>query len=164
MTTSSTYMKALSLIFGCRICSRPRLSASLRRAFNPSMTRTNNRGDRGSPCRSPLAWQILVPGHPFRITFVLAVDMREIQSSHRQENPRCWSRLSKNCQLTVSKAFTMSTFRRAFPMSTCKVLFRFTCYFVALTIISLVPFVINKSKLDLCSKDSFTSLVAYMLN
>jgi len=52
------------------------------------------------------------------MTLVLAQDkMRDIQSSHLLEKPRCCSRLSKKLQLTVSKAFAISTLRRADYMS-----------------------------------------------
>ena len=55
MTTSSAYRKILSQIFGCSLPSSCCSSARCSKAFRTSMTSTNNRGDRGSPCRSPLA-------------------------------------------------------------------------------------------------------------
>ena len=48
-TISSAYMKALSVILGCKTRRSPLLSANLSRAFSPSMTITNNSGDNGSP-------------------------------------------------------------------------------------------------------------------
>jgi hypothetical protein len=42
------------------------------RVFRTFITNKNNIGDKGSPCRSPRAWQILSLGVPFSKTFVLA--------------------------------------------------------------------------------------------
>ena len=83
------------------------------RPLSTSMTRTNSIGDRGSPCRRPRAWQILLPGLPFRRIFVLAVDSKaDSQSRHRRLNPMNSSSSRRNAQETVSKAFAMPTFRR----------------------------------------------------
>ena len=83
------------------------------RPLSTSMTRTNSIGDRGSPCRSPRAWQILLPGLLSRRIFVLAVDSKaDNQSRHWRLNPMNSSSSRRNAQETVSKAFAMSTFRR----------------------------------------------------
>jgi hypothetical protein len=53
-----------------------------------SMVRTNDIGERdGSPWRSPRAWQILLPGYPFRRIFVLAVD--RIMDIQFRPKPMC---------------------------------------------------------------------------
>jgi hypothetical protein len=49
-----------------------------------SIARMNNIGDKGSPCRKPLAWQMRSLGLPLRRTLVLADPRRiDIRSLHR---------------------------------------------------------------------------------
>ena len=75
------------------------------------MTSTNSIGERGSPCLSPLAWQMRLPGSPFKRIFVLAVDrIAAIQSLHLAPKPKCCRTSSKKGQDTESKAFAMSIF------------------------------------------------------
>jgi len=82
--------------------------------FRVSMTRTKRSGDNGSSCRRPQAWEILLPGVPLRITLVLEVDsIKETQLTQRLEKLSSVSILSRNLQLTVSKALVISNFRRA---------------------------------------------------
>lgn len=74
---------------------------------------TNSIGDKGSPWRSPRAWQIRLPGLPFNRMRVLAVDRRiEIQFLHLELNPKCYNNSNKNGQETESNALAISIFRR----------------------------------------------------
>jgi len=87
-------------------------SAHPMRPSSTSIARTNNIGDKGSPCRKPLAWQMRLPGLPLR-TLVLADPRRiDIQFLHRRLKPsRCRTSKRKG-QQTESKAFAISILRR----------------------------------------------------
>jgi hypothetical protein len=73
------------------------------------MARRNNIGDRGSPCRTPCLWRILLPDTPFTQNVEDAVaHSAEIQSLQCLLNPRKAMTSSRYLQLTVSKALEMS--------------------------------------------------------
>lgn len=77
------------------------------------MTITKNIGEMGSPCLSPLACVILLPGLPLSKTLVLTVDSKmEIQFVHRRGKPMCSKTSSRKGQAMESNAFAMSTFSK----------------------------------------------------
>ncbi|KAK8459613.1 hypothetical protein SEVIR_2G172401v4 [Setaria viridis] len=76
------------------------------------MAMINNIGESGSPCRSPLALCMSLPGSPFRRTRVVAEQSRdEIQSRHLVPNPIAARTCNMNGQLTVSNALEMSSLK-----------------------------------------------------
>ena len=80
--------------------------------WSKSAARTNRRGERGSPCLTPLLHLKFFHGIPFRRTAELAVLRRFcIQLTHFSENPLCF-RISRIAWCsTLSKAFSKSSFR-----------------------------------------------------
>ena len=70
----------------------------------------NKYGDKGSPCRSPLELGKNPAGSPFTNTENLTVDMQlHIHSLHLVPKPIFSITLIKNCQLTLSYAFSISS-------------------------------------------------------
>jgi hypothetical protein len=70
-TTSSVYIEIWwSLTLPDKCCNKPDSSALLKIRAKMFITNINSIGKRGSPCRSPLLWIILLPGYPLRRTWV----------------------------------------------------------------------------------------------
>ena len=112
--TSSAYRNNLSLTNGSSLWKRFWESASLTRALRASIANTNNKGDNGSPCRSPRAWQMRRPGKPLQIILMLEEErIMEIQFTHLLEKPM-WDNSSKRKgQLSESNALEISIFSKA---------------------------------------------------
>ena len=98
----------------------PLASAVLISILSASIASTNRSGEKGSPCRRPLAWQIRRPGEPLRMIFVLAVErISEIQFSHLLENTICLSTSSRNVQSRQSKDLEISILYKALGIFLC---------------------------------------------
>lgn len=93
--------------------STPSWTAFLSNFCKISMSSINNIGDNGSPCLSPLALCIGLPGQPFSRTLVVAVDTSaEIQSLHFGPKPSVCNTCRRKGQDTVSNALEMSSLSR----------------------------------------------------
>ena len=80
--------------------------------LNTSATRTNSRGESGSPCRRPRADLIRPHVAPLiEIDEKIELRMHWIQMHHFVGKPLCSISSRMNCQLTVSKAFEKSSLR-----------------------------------------------------
>ena len=114
MPASSAYRETMNLTGRALIGrSNPSSAANRKRWCSGSMAKMNNIGEMGSPCRNPLACRMPGPGLPLsRILEDVEDSKRQIQRRHLGPKPR-WSRSSsKYGQLTVSKAFAMSSLRK----------------------------------------------------
>ena len=114
MTTSSAYSDTLERTTEHRRGAKMDCDSAHRMSPpSTSIARTNNIGDKGSPCRKPLAWQMRLPSLPLRRTLVLADPRRiDIYFLHRLLKPSHCRTSKRKGQQTESKAFAISILRR----------------------------------------------------
>jgi hypothetical protein len=91
MTASSAYIAVLNLAARpFSLLSKPVSVAFCRRRLRGSMARMKRRGDKGSPCRSPLPCWIGCSGTPLSITVEVEEERSDvIQLIHLVGNPLC---------------------------------------------------------------------------
>lgn len=112
---SSAYCKLMTLVFGLlgKPSFTPRATVSVNIMLSPSATNVNISGDNRSPCLSPCRHLISLPILPLmRIWAFADLSHVSIPEIHRYPN-LCSLRTSRrHSQLTVSYAFSKSSFSR----------------------------------------------------
>lgn len=98
----------------------PLLQAWLIMDCKTSAAKTKRRGDKGSPCLTPLLHLKGIPGTPFKRTAEEPEHkIALIQEIHLAENPLYCSMDKMTWYSTLSKAFSKSSFRRTISFPKC---------------------------------------------